>query len=70
MYEDKLMDKFILQEDRFFSGNENYLLMGNFKIIPPSINCQTSDLAVVGNHKLVLRVTAECNLNYFKRIGF
>ncbi len=58
VYEDKLMDKFILKDDLFFSGNENFLLMGNYKIIPPSITCQTSDISLVGNHKLVFRVTA------------
>jgi len=40
VYEDKLLDKLILKENFFISGNENYIITGDYKIYPPSLACQ------------------------------
>ena len=40
IYQDRLLDKLILKNNMFISGNENYLVTGNFKVIPASMSCQ------------------------------
>lgn len=52
------------------SGNENYLLVGNYEIIPPSITCFPNSTEALGRHKVLFQVTAECNSAYFKSIMF
>lgn len=54
----------------FLSANEHFLLIGTYEIIPPEVSCQTSSVNQVGNHKLLFKVTAECNVQYFSSIGF
>jgi len=70
IYENRLLDKFILTDQFFISANEYQLMLGTYLLIPPAIFCTTSDPKALGSHRVVLKVTAECNQNYFNRIGF
>jgi hypothetical protein len=65
-----LLDKFILKDNFFISANEYQLMIGNYTLTPPEIYCSTSDINDVGNHRLLFKVTAECNSNYFKQTNF
>ena len=61
VYQDKLLEKFMLRDSIFLSANENYLLVGTYQEVPPEISCQSSDGQLAGNHLLLFKVTAECN---------
>ena len=39
IYQDRLLDKLILKDGKFVSGNENYILTGHFWIDPPNLSC-------------------------------
>jgi hypothetical protein len=70
VYEDTLLDKLILSDGNFISANEDGILIGRYSITPPSIRCSTRNSSLLGTHKLVLKVTAECNPDYFAATGF
>jgi hypothetical protein len=70
IYEEKLLDKIILFDNHFISANENGILIGTFAINPPAVKCSTKSTTVLGTHRLVLKMTAECSQNYFVSVGF
>jgi hypothetical protein len=70
IYEDKLLDKLILTDKYFISANEYRIMLGTYLLIPPAIFCTTSNASAIGSHRVVLKVTAECNQDYFKSVGF
>lgn len=70
IYEDKLLDKLILNDGHFLSGNENGLLIGSYEVYPPSMTCSAVSKSLLGTHRLLIKVVAECNQKYFNSIGF
>ena len=55
VYEEKLPENFMLRYNVFLCANENYLLIGRCRTIPP----ENSELA--DNHLMLLKATAQCN---------
>ena len=45
-------------------------MVGNYEISPPSLRCSTKTPSLLGGHRLVLKMTAECNPDYFSKVGF
>lgn len=70
IYENKLLDKLILTDKYFISANEYRIMVGTYMLIPPAIFCSTVNTSTLGSHRVVLRVTAECNQAYFKSVGY
>ena len=70
LYRDKLLDKILLFDDSFISANEEAIIIGGFNLKSPVIACQTSDSAQIGSHRVIYKAVAECNTDYFEKIGF
>ena len=61
VYEEKLPENFMLRYNVFLCANENYLLIGRCRTIPPEISCQSLNSELADNHLMLLKATAQCN---------
>lgn len=69
LYSDQLLDKLILEPDFFLSANEYSLLIGSYTIYPSQIVCSTEEDYQLGTHKVLLKMTANCNPTYLSKVG-
>jgi len=45
-------------------------MVGSYQISPPSLRCTTNATSLLGGHRLVLKMAADCNQEYFTKVGF
>jgi hypothetical protein len=44
--------------------------VGTYEVTPPSVTCLPTSSESIGRHKVLFKVTAECDAEYFKAIQF
>lgn len=52
------MDKLIIKDGHFISGNENGILIGSYEVYPPSMSCSAISKSLLGTHRLLIKVVA------------